>query len=284
MSKLKLEPSLIPESAWGQSLANLHRQNRCKYWPTLRDDAITKHGTSCVFCPSLPEHAHEVWRYDEWNAVMTLDDIVPICQWCHHVVHLGRTEVLASKGELDLKAVLQHFATVREINQSQIEAIARDAFDLWEVRSRKQWTVEFGKYARFIHEPGQLPDIALFDDPPVHDKDRKPSETKHVKWLSVNRDNSTLTVDRDRHGVFLLKGKISDMDVIWEEVARLTIVGKLGINAYASTEMVRQTSLVFRDNNVIGVVFSAKGDKDAIESTLQTRFGKMVKITYKQPG
>src|SRR4051812_3192543 len=69
MSKQKLEPCLIPESAWGQSLSNLHKQGKCKYWPNLRDEAIMTHGERCVFCDNSPEHGHEVWEYDDKNAV-----------------------------------------------------------------------------------------------------------------------------------------------------------------------------------------------------------------------
>jgi len=282
MSKHALEPCLIPESAWGQSLCNLHKQDRCKYWPGLRDEAFIKNNTECMFCENKAVHGHEVWKYDDREAVLTLDDVVPICEMCHHVVHLGRSEVLAAQGQLDFKAVLAHFAKVRDCKMMEAEAIARAAFDTWEVRSRRKWRVCYGKYEMFIHPPGGLPDISVFDDMPViKDMDRLPSTTHHVKWLSVRR-NPQKMCDKNKYGVFLLSGTMAEMDRLWPLVAKMTMEGVLASEAYASTAAARETAGIYRDTGVIGIVLGDRDDKDDMEMILTSRFGRFAKLTFKR--
>jgi hypothetical protein len=285
MLKLKLEPSLIPESAWGQSLSNLHKKGRCKYWPSLRDEACMRHGEQCAFCDASPEHAHEVWKYDDANNVMTLDEVVPVCKWCHHCIHLGHAEVLASKGELDFKAVLQHFSTVRGVSRHEIECIAREAFDLWELRSRRQWTVDFGKFKIYIHEPGQLPPVEAFSNLPVtFDSERVPSKTRHVKWLSVKLHPGTLS-DGEKTGHWLVSGKMEDIDKIWPVAARMTLDGYLGSEAYCNTIAQVETAGLLRNTGLVGIVLGPDDDKDQIEAALKRAFGKIAKsIVYKRPG
>jgi hypothetical protein len=285
MSKLKLEPCLIPQSVWGQSLSNLHKKGQCKYWPNLREEAGIRHGSQCVFCDASPEHGHEVWNYNDSTKVATLKDIVPVCKWCHHCIHLGHAELLASKGELDFKAVIQHFQNVRRVNRTQVECIAREAFDLWEVRSRFQWTVDFGNYKIFVHEYGQLPDVAAFDDMPViTDAKRFPSKTSHVKWLSVRFHPEKLS-DEEKTGHWLVSGTMEDADRIWPVAAAMTLAGELGSEAYCNTAAQKETAGLLRNTGLVGIVLGPEDDKDHVETVLKKHFGDIAKsIVYKRPG
>ncbi len=280
--KRTLEPCLLPEAAWGKSLCNLNKKGQCKYWPSLRDDAKLHHGTGCIFCDNAAVHGHEVWDYDDKNAVVTLQEVVPVCEMCHHVIHLGRSELLASKGELDFKAVLDHFARVRGVKRFEIEAIAREAFDQWEVRSRRQWKVSYGQFEIYIHAPGGLPDISVFDNMPVvKDKDRLPSQTNHVKWLSVRRGEGRMH-DEEKIGTFVVSSKFDVIDLIWPRVAAMTLDGSLGGEAYSSTAQLRETAGLLRDKAVVGVVLGLADDREEIEGLLNTNFGKVATITFKR--
>ena len=164
----------------------------------------------------------------------------------------------------------------------EVDAIARAAFDTWEVRSRRRWVVCYGQYEMFIHPPGGLPDIGVFDDMPVvKDMDRLPSKTNHVKWLSVKR-NPQKGFDKNKYGVFLINGTMAEIDRLWPLVARLTMEGILAAEAYASTAAARETAGLYRDVGIIGIVLGDMDYKDDIEMALTSRFGKFTKLTFKR--
>ena len=96
--------------------------------------------------------AHEFWEYDDKRHVQRLVAVHHLCDLCHKVKHIGfwcRTrdgkELLARLG-LTREDLVRHFCRVNNCSREEFEEHEREAFRIWEERSRHRWKQDFGEY------------------------------------------------------------------------------------------------------------------------------------------
>lgn len=126
----KLEPSLVPVPLWGKSLAH--------YLPNWSE--VSRAVCSCGCCaicdtrtPDL--HAHEVWSYNDELHLVNLDDIIPVCENCHNVIHYGKAQLEGK--ERQAKA---WYCQVNGVSLEDANLETRLAYIEWEMRSGcKEW-------------------------------------------------------------------------------------------------------------------------------------------------
>jgi len=120
-------------------------------WDKLRDGVFTKAQNRCEICGGDGElHCHEVWTYDKTKRVQKLSGFRAVCSMCHHVIHFGKTQILADKGYLDLETVIRHFERVNKVTSEVFEEHRCEAFMTWELRSRRKWLTDLGKWSSLI--------------------------------------------------------------------------------------------------------------------------------------
>jgi hypothetical protein len=144
--RLRLSVELVPSTSWGD---NLRRVLPSSEWDKIRLQAYAENGYRCAICGERGRlNCHERWQYDDVAHVQKLLGFIALCDWCHHVKHLGRAGILAREGKLDYERVVQHYISVNECDRSTFELHKREAFEQWRRRSRYSWTVDLGEYAR----------------------------------------------------------------------------------------------------------------------------------------
>ena len=111
--KKKLDFELVPDACWGYNLRTILSK---KQWDFLKKDAKQRAGGICSICGKKTDKldAHEVWSYDEKNAIQKLEDIISVCKDCHSVIHIGYTHL---KG--DIEKAEKHYMKVN--NCSYVE-------------------------------------------------------------------------------------------------------------------------------------------------------------------
>lgn len=268
MSKPKLVPIVLPEAARGKDFKTLAKEGKCKYWTSLTEEALSKHGsTSCFYCTARPEVAQEVWHFDDQCHKMTVADLVPVCRHCQMAINIADTE-----DKPEFPSVVQHMCEVSGIKKSQVGELIREAFQLWEERSQYRWTVSHGVYAHFLHQPGQLPDDKVFDNMPVvKDGKRVPSQTDHVNYLHVKRDVKKI-IEGGACPVFILSGTMSQIDSMWPLIANMTTNGHLAAEALASTRRYNEGKTLLSPTGFIIIVLDKSDPRYEIEQTLNVLF------------
>jgi hypothetical protein len=142
---LRLTIALVPQAAWG---ANLRAALPRAAWEAIRAATYARAGHRCAICGARGRLAcHETWRFDDQTRVQRLAGCVALCARCHHVKHLGRAELLARQGKLNLERVIRHFLRVDQCDRAAFEAHRAAAFRQWAERSRHPWTLDLGAYA-----------------------------------------------------------------------------------------------------------------------------------------
>jgi hypothetical protein len=122
MTKLRLEPNVIPPENHGKNLRSMLPKDD---WDLLRTDCYMRSGYVCEICGGKgkkhPVEAHEEWTYDLKKRIQTLKAILALCPDCHLVKHIGRA-ILIGKFE---KAV-KHFAKVNKMKPDTAEMYLSD--------------------------------------------------------------------------------------------------------------------------------------------------------------
>jgi hypothetical protein len=122
-------------------------------WDKLRKKVYADQGNSCCVCGAAGKlQCHEVWSYDDDGHIQTLMGFQAVCSMCHFVTHFGLAEVLALQGQIDLEAVIQHFLNVNSVGRGEFEAHKKEAFDLWQERSKHEWRTELGKWKSLVED------------------------------------------------------------------------------------------------------------------------------------
>jgi hypothetical protein len=80
---------------------------------------------------------HEVWQYDDAKKIRKLKRMIALCPSCHMVKHYGLSKVRGRDDHAFL-----HLIKVNKMTPARARLYIRKAFDLWEVRSTSQWTVD----------------------------------------------------------------------------------------------------------------------------------------------
>jgi hypothetical protein len=146
---LKLTIELVPKTAWNQSLAKMLPR---KVWDGIRQQHIEQNGKRCENCGQSEGifNLHEIWNYDDKAYIQKLDGFVLLCTMCHHVKHIGLSKILASKGQLDLNAIIAHFCKVNDCSIEGFHEHEKEAFLIWRQRSTHSWQQNFGEYAQYL--------------------------------------------------------------------------------------------------------------------------------------
>lgn len=98
-------------------------------WDALRKQVYGHYQHQCGMCQARGRlHCHEIWHYDDDQHIQTLQGFIALCEWCHHVKHLGLAGILANEGKLDYDRVIAHFLTVNACTLKDFEEHKRQAF------------------------------------------------------------------------------------------------------------------------------------------------------------
>src|SRR5262249_35022629 len=139
---LRLTIELVPATCWGVNLRDVLTRPA---WDALRRQVYTAAGHRCALCGAGGQlHCHEGWRDDDTTHVQLLAGCLVLCVWWLHVRHLGHAALLAAEGRLRFQDVVAHFLRVNGCDHAAFARHQREAFALFEERSRHEWTTDFG--------------------------------------------------------------------------------------------------------------------------------------------
>ena len=125
---------------------------RRSQWDKLRKQVYAKAGNTCEICGAKGKlNCHEFWKYDDREYIQKLKGFRALCNMCHFIAHFGFAEVLASREELDLEAVIKHFMKVNRVNRKVFENHSKESFAIWRQRSlQKKWRTDLGKWSSLV--------------------------------------------------------------------------------------------------------------------------------------
>jgi hypothetical protein len=96
-----------------------------------------------------PVECHEVWRYDDKTHTQMLVRLIGLCPMCHKVKHIGLASV---NGEFE--EVRAHLMKVNQWpQQATADAYIARAFQIFEERSRYEWTLDISYLKQFGVDP-----------------------------------------------------------------------------------------------------------------------------------
>jgi hypothetical protein len=145
MAELKLCIELVPVPLWH---LNPRRAMGRTAWDKLRKEVYAQYGYKCGICEAQGRlNCHEIWQYDDEAHIQTLIGFIALCEWCHHIKHIGLAGGLAQEGKLDYERLIQHFLDVNQCTREEFELHKKQAFDQWSERSDHAWEVNWGAYA-----------------------------------------------------------------------------------------------------------------------------------------
>ena len=134
--KRKLKFELIPAGCWK---CNLHEILSKQAWDFIKQDAKIRADGKCSICGRKTNNldAHEVWGYDEKNAIQKLEDVIAVCRDCHNTIHIGRTQAVGTSekaedhyikvsGSLILTVLAAVYPGRKAANLSPAEALRQD--------------------------------------------------------------------------------------------------------------------------------------------------------------
>jgi hypothetical protein len=146
---------LIPRTSW---FRNVRAAVDPADWDRLRRMVYRRAGLRCEACGArrVQLEAHERFIYDTRAGIQRLVRLICLCTACHQVTHFGHTRLL---GDAAAQAAINHLQTVTGMTAGETERHIRDAFALWERRSRTPWRVDLsmisGAGIRLRTAPGQ---------------------------------------------------------------------------------------------------------------------------------
>ena len=146
--ELKLKIELVPETSWYNNLRNSMDR---KDWDRIRKQTYADYQHRCGICGDESKlNCHEIWEYDDKNHIQKLVGFIALCDYCHHVKHIGLADILAKRGELDYQKVVEHFMKVNSCSENTFIKHRREAFDQWRERSNYEWQVDTGEYKNVV--------------------------------------------------------------------------------------------------------------------------------------
>jgi hypothetical protein len=138
--KLKLTMELVPESSWHNNLRSLLP---AAAWDSLRKKVLTDYNNACALCGAAGAlHCHEVWEYDDVKQVQTLTGCMALCPLCHAVKHVGFSEMRST--DVRMEQIIAHFMRINKCDRKTFEVHRREAFKVFEERSKHVWQVAIG--------------------------------------------------------------------------------------------------------------------------------------------
>lgn len=140
---IKLTIELVPETSWHNNLRSLMGKDA---WNTLRKKVYKDYSYKCGICGAKGKlDCHEVWEYDVTSHIQKLVGLIPLCELCHSVKHIGLSELRAAKGEFNLEKLVTHFMKVNKCNREIFEKHKEEALRLFNERSKSNWTLKVGE-------------------------------------------------------------------------------------------------------------------------------------------
>ncbi len=144
----KLSVELVPKTCW---FSNVRDHVDAATWDRLRREVSQEAGERCALCggrgPRWPVECHEVWHYDDAAHRQTLAGLAALCPACHEVKHIGLAEMRGVG-----RRARAHLARVNGWGQDETEAYLEGVWEVWFVRSRFEWSVDFSWLAgRGVH-------------------------------------------------------------------------------------------------------------------------------------
>ena len=134
----KLSIELVPSTSWGDNLRSALTRTQ---WDRLRREQFDIAGHVCEICGGKgrrhPVEGHEVWSYDEINFVQKLERLIALCPACHRCKHPGNTHRIGL-GHL----IEPQLCRVNGWTPDQAKMAQGWAFQVWQIRSRYQWTLD----------------------------------------------------------------------------------------------------------------------------------------------
>jgi hypothetical protein len=147
---MKLEIDLVPKTAWYSNLRNkIPRAD----WDKIRKKAYADAGKKCAICGAKGIlDCHEIWAYDDEKHIQELKGFIALCNNCHMIKHIGLAGIKASKGQLDMDELIEHFTKVNGVDRDAFEKHYRNAFAIWKARSEHQWQTKLSKWADLVSD------------------------------------------------------------------------------------------------------------------------------------
>ncbi len=144
----RLTIELVPKTCWYNNLRKVMSRTA---WDKLRKQVYAQYQHRCGICAATGQlHCHEIWVYNDEEHIQTLKGFIALCEWCHHVKHLGHAGILAREGKLDYERVIAHFLKINGCSKEDFERYTVQAFTQWEERSRYEWRTDLGEYAHLV--------------------------------------------------------------------------------------------------------------------------------------
>jgi hypothetical protein len=113
-------------------------------WDRLRRMVYRRAAFRCEVCGATRDPAtkvwlaaHERWDYDGERRVQTLTRLICLCTTCHEATHYG----LATLRGREAVARRQLMA-VNRWTQAETDQHVRSAFQMWELRSESEWSLD----------------------------------------------------------------------------------------------------------------------------------------------
>lgn len=145
MDKLKLNFEILPSGAFNN---NLRRVLSKKAWDFIRKDAYCRANGKCSICGEKKSRleAHEKWSFDKEKGVQKLEDVTAICNACHQVIHIARTQVIGREDN-----AIRHFRKVNGCDyQGYIQALKTATQKSVELSTVSDWALDLTWLERFI--------------------------------------------------------------------------------------------------------------------------------------
>lgn len=126
---LNLRNHLTPHQ-WSKLSKHVREQSNytCEICKRIRGEGITK-----LDC-------HEVWDFNFETSTQTLKKLQTVCFECHCAIHMGFSYEETSI--IDIQ-IVEHFLKVNNIEVIDYEAYVQDAVELYELRSKVNWVIDF---------------------------------------------------------------------------------------------------------------------------------------------
>lgn len=145
--KYKLNFELVPDGCWYSNLRSILSKRQ---WDFLRADAKERSGGKCMICGKKTERldAHEVWSYDQDNAVQKLEDIIAVCKDCHSVIHIGYTQLKGNEERAE-----KHFMAVNGCSYAEYRKALGEANELHQKRNQiPEWKLDLTYLKKYVNE------------------------------------------------------------------------------------------------------------------------------------
>ncbi len=146
MDKLKLDIEVLPSGAWNNNLRTLFSK---KAWDFIREDAYARAHGKCSICKRKVNRleAHERWEFSKEAGVQKLVDVIAVCNSCHSVIHIGRTQLIGYEDR-----AIKHFQKVNGCDyQGYISALKRANERCIDLSTVSDWILDLDWLKRYIN-------------------------------------------------------------------------------------------------------------------------------------